>query len=244
MEKSKLPFKSRILGTIEVKPIGIYEHAEHAGFGIRALAFILDYLFIFIVSLCFGLIVRVFQIPWIFQWSEKYDTLYVWILIVFYFTIFTSIYSATPGKLICGLKVIEFNGYSPIGFLKAFSRSFCYLISSFIFGLGFWWVIWDRHKQAWHDKIVQTRVIKTKKKAEKITDLSEKTKIDSKVVVPESPVKLPVGHSCPRCNQKFASEKYCPNCGEKIIHSCSGCGTEVEPSQSFCSGCGAQMECV
>jgi len=37
-------------------------------------------------------------------------------------------------------------------------------ISSLFFGLGYFWAIWDKDRQAWHDKIAGTYVLETKMK--------------------------------------------------------------------------------
>jgi uncharacterized RDD family membrane protein YckC len=50
----------------------------------------------------------------------------------------------------------------PIGFWRALLRNlFAAFISGPLFGLGFLWVIWDPAKQAWHDKVFGTYVVKT-----------------------------------------------------------------------------------
>jgi len=64
-----------------------------------------------------------------------------------------------PGKCCGGLKVVRVNG-EPLGFARALLRWAGYLPSSLVFGLGFLWIAWDRNKQAWHDKIAGTRVIR------------------------------------------------------------------------------------
>lgn len=81
------------------------------------------------------------------------------IVTIVYFTYFHGSVGQTPGKMLCGLKVVRVNG-EPLGYARAFLRWVGYLPSSLIFGLGFLWIAWDRHKQAWHDKIAGTHVIR------------------------------------------------------------------------------------
>ena len=81
------------------------------------------------------------------------------IITIAYYTYFHGSTGQTPGKMICRLKVVCLNG-EPLGYGKAFLRWIGYIISSFIFCLGFLWAAWDKNKQAWHDKIVGTYVIR------------------------------------------------------------------------------------
>jgi len=81
------------------------------------------------------------------------------IITILYFTYFHGSIGQTPGKMLCGLKVVRVNG-EPLGFARALLRWAGYLPSSLVFGLGFLWIAWDRNKQAWHDKIAGTRVIR------------------------------------------------------------------------------------
>jgi uncharacterized RDD family membrane protein YckC len=82
-------------------------------------------------------------------------------LFLLYFTLLTGEGGQTLGKKILGIRVVRTDG-SPITYSRAFLRAFGYSISTFFFTfLGFLWAAWDRKKQAWHDKIADTVVIKT-----------------------------------------------------------------------------------
>ena len=81
------------------------------------------------------------------------------IVSIAYYTFFHGNTGQTPGKMICRLKVVRTNG-EPLGYGKAFLRWIGYIVSWFAFALGFLWVIFDRQKQAWHDKIAGTYVLK------------------------------------------------------------------------------------
>ena len=76
-----------------------------------------------------------------------------------YFTVFHGIAGRTPGKMLLGLRVIQTSG-DPITTGIAFLRWVGYLISGPLFGLGFLWVAFDGRKQGWHDKIAATLVIR------------------------------------------------------------------------------------
>jgi uncharacterized RDD family membrane protein YckC len=67
----------------------------------------------------------------------------------------------TPGKSLMHIRVVKVDG-SPITASDAVVRSIGYAINSipFLFGLGWWWALFDNHYQGWHDKLANTYVIK------------------------------------------------------------------------------------
>ena len=81
------------------------------------------------------------------------------VITVVYYTFFHGSTGQTPGKMICGLKVVQLNG-APLGYGKALLRWVGYLVSGFALYLGYLWAAWDSNKQAWHDKIAGTYVIR------------------------------------------------------------------------------------
>ncbi len=135
---------------------------KYAGFWIRALAIFLDWVALMIIGAIFfgkevtkmGATETGFEIGFNYEgWSALIPLLYA--------PVFWIWKSATPGKLICGLKIIETDG-KKLSPLKSIIRFFSY-IPSFIFFLGFFWAGFDKHKQAWHDKIAKTYVIHYRK---------------------------------------------------------------------------------
>ena len=66
---------------------------------------------------------------------------------------------ATPGKKICGIKVIDMNRGGPIGYGRAFIRLLMRIISGAVFYLGYLWMLWDKEKQCWHDKVANDVVV-------------------------------------------------------------------------------------
>ena len=69
--------------------------------------------------------------------------------------------SATPGKMLLRLKIVDAESGGRPSTLCCVIRYFAYLVAMIPFGLGFMWVGWDERKQGWHDKIAGTLVIKT-----------------------------------------------------------------------------------
>jgi uncharacterized RDD family membrane protein YckC len=66
----------------------------------------------------------------------------------------------TPGGSIMGLKIVRTDG-APVGFATMFLRNIIgKLVSGTFAGIGYFWAIWDKDAQAWHDKIAGTVVLK------------------------------------------------------------------------------------
>ena len=61
-----------------------------------------------------------------------------------------------------GIKIIRVDG-QPINFAVALVRSLSSFFSAVVLFLGFFWAGWDKDKQAWHDKIAGTIVVKLPK---------------------------------------------------------------------------------
>lgn len=67
----------------------------------------------------------------------------------------------TPGKLLLGLQVVHHQTGEIPGFGKMFLREIVgRFISGLFFGVGYFWAIFDKNGQAWHDKIAGTVVLK------------------------------------------------------------------------------------
>jgi uncharacterized RDD family membrane protein YckC len=72
-----------------------------------------------------------------------------------YFALFTIFGGSTPGMMLCGLRVVTFDGGIPTSRQMAW-RSFGYLISAGTFFLGFAWALWDDDQLCWQDRISRT----------------------------------------------------------------------------------------
>jgi uncharacterized RDD family membrane protein YckC len=65
----------------------------------------------------------------------------------------------TVGKRALRIRVIDFRAGGPIGYGRGFLRNIAKLLSGFVFGLGYLWMLWDSEKQTWHDKLATTVVV-------------------------------------------------------------------------------------
>lgn len=88
-------------------------------------------------------------------------TIYVFMIpfiIVLYYVMFWSLTGRTIGKWFMGLKVIGLNGRPPtIG--RSLLRVIGYGLSAIVFWAGYFWVIVDEERQAWHDHMARTWVV-------------------------------------------------------------------------------------
>ena len=67
----------------------------------------------------------------------------------------------TVGKRAMSIRVIDFAGGGPIGPGRALIRYIGRLVSAIPCGLGYFWMLWDKEKQTWHDKLATTVVVPT-----------------------------------------------------------------------------------
>ena len=76
-----------------------------------------------------------------------------------YEVLFIGRYGATPGKMACGLKVVQADG-GRVGYARALARYFSTWVSSLTLGIGFVMAGFDDEKRTLHDRICDTRVVK------------------------------------------------------------------------------------
>ncbi len=147
-------------------------HGQPAGFFSRLEAFIIDLFVILIASLgavwMAGLILRFFVRPF-FDLNIRpilYLPVVASVVIVAYFLFFWALLGFTPGKFLLGLKIVRQDGRK-LGLGRAIIRFIGYWISAIPLFLGFIWIIFDRRREGWHDKLANTHVIYTWEKKQK-----------------------------------------------------------------------------
>ena len=72
---------------------------------------------------------------------------------------FWTLKSTTLGGIICQLRLVRVDG-ARVSFPDALVRGLTGIFSLAVFGLGFLWILRDPDKQAWHDRVAGTYVVK------------------------------------------------------------------------------------
>ena len=67
---------------------------------------------------------------------------------------------ATFGKMTMDIKVVDASG-KRMTFSKSLARNLCKILSKIPLWLGFIWILFDKRKQSWHDKLSKTYVVDT-----------------------------------------------------------------------------------
>lgn len=120
-----------------------------AGFGLRLVAVIID-----------GVILAIVQLIVLGISNESTAQAVGLVLSLAYFTYFEGSASGqTIGKKAVGIRVIDFGGGGSIGYGRALIRWVGRIVSSLIIFLGYLWMLWDKEKQTWHDKMANTVVV-------------------------------------------------------------------------------------
>ena len=122
---------------------GVEALLPRAGFWIRMVALLIDAVLIGVVTQMHGMMLFVLAGYGAVLWKFK---------------------GATLGGIIFGLKVVRLDS-RPVDWPTAIVRALGCFISLVILGLGFIWIAFDRDRQAWHDKIAGTVVVRLPKAA-------------------------------------------------------------------------------
>jgi uncharacterized RDD family membrane protein YckC len=149
-----------------------YLGGGYAGFASRVLAFSID-LFALIMALVVGWvfvrgIVSIFSLDRLFQsllGTSGYGMLRVvgsaglgTLVACLYWIFGWTFLGGTVGKIVMGMRVVGPGG-SRVGFWRSLRRVIGYFISAFALGLGFLWVIVNKRRHSWADKLAGTSVI-------------------------------------------------------------------------------------
>lgn len=81
-------------------------------------------------------------------------------VLAIYATICWHFWAATPGKIICRLKIIDAKTGGKMGDWQSILRLLGYFLSGAVLGLGFFWIGIDKKRRGWHDLLAGTEVVK------------------------------------------------------------------------------------
>ncbi len=136
------------------------KEVKYAGFWSRFLATIIDSIWLY------GII---YTLLWILLGESMFDAdasytitqfTFEWLIPLVVVMAFWITKSATPGKMILKMKIVDAETYEKVSGIRLFIRYLAYFASIIPLFLGFLWIAWDKKKQGWHDKIAKTVIIK------------------------------------------------------------------------------------
>lgn len=144
---------------------------EHAGFGSRFFAWLIDGIMIGILgAICAGCTFGVATLAalgedsllgWLLGLGVFFMILVVTFFQFVYFGYFWSRDGQSLGMKMLSMKVVRRHSDELCSFWRAgFRGSIGYWISGLVFSLGYLWALIDANKETWHDKIFDTWVVK------------------------------------------------------------------------------------
>ncbi|MET3683069.1 putative RDD family membrane protein YckC/RNA polymerase subunit RPABC4/transcription elongation factor Spt4 [Alkalibacillus flavidus] len=143
----------------------------YAGFWLRTVAYLLDGIILAIPMFLIGSIIVVLMMssdPYSAPSDEAFAAFETWAFLIglVFNALYTGIFhaskwQATPGKKMIGIKVTDMNG-NRISFARGFGRGLALNLSAFTLYIGFMMAGFTSKKQALHDMIARTLVIRSR----------------------------------------------------------------------------------
>lgn len=136
---------------------------EYAGFWARTAATLIDTLLL--VMITWPILYAIYGPQYLDgnMGITPIQVLVEWLFPIAATVIFWVTKSATPGKMALSLKVLDERTGSALTVGQSLGRYLGYIVSIIPLGLGILWVAWDSKKQAFHDKLASTVVVKDKR---------------------------------------------------------------------------------
>jgi uncharacterized RDD family membrane protein YckC len=122
---------------------------RRASFGRRFIAYLIDVILIGVIG---AILVAIFD-------TAVGYTLDILIGIAYFAYLEGGPKGQTLGKMALGIRVIDFSTGGPIGYGRGAVRYLARILSAIVIFLGYLWMLWDKEKQTWHDKIAKTVVV-------------------------------------------------------------------------------------
>lgn len=145
-----------------------YNLQATASIGRRFMAYILDVFPLFVLIVLFAKNILQLNILdqslqktnperyYLIQNTVRYTLFGLWILISFLLE--CSIWQGSWGKRILGIKVV--NGYGEaLTMAQSLQRNGVKILSMLCFGIGFFWILFNKNRSGWYDLVAKTKVI-------------------------------------------------------------------------------------
>ena len=137
---------------------------DYAGFWIRLGAVAIDWFIIWIFNMILFIPLGIFMPasgdnPFVALSFMPVIMLLQYAIPAVYDTWFVGKYGATPGKMVCNLKIVVADG-TPVSYSRSLGRHFAKWLSSIILGIGFLMAAFDDERRTLHDRICETRVVR------------------------------------------------------------------------------------
>ena len=133
---------------------------NYAGFWVRVIASLIDSLLI--VAITLPIVYNIYG-PAYFESTTLIlgpaDFIITWVFPAIAVILFWVYRSATPGKMLLGLKIVDAKSYRKPSTSQFVLRYVGYFVATIPLLLGIIWVAFDERKQGWHDKMANTVVI-------------------------------------------------------------------------------------
>jgi uncharacterized RDD family membrane protein YckC len=137
----------------------VVSYISYAGFVRRLIAFLLDRIVLRVLLLTLLGYSLFMDLTSLNMLALGRDFALVELILMGYFVICeSSSWQGTLGKRALGMKVVS-ESYQRISAADAIIRYLSKYLSFMFLCLGYIWIIFDSHKQGWHDKIARTYVI-------------------------------------------------------------------------------------
>ncbi len=141
-----------------------HRQIEYAGFWRRLLGFSLDTLMVSSITSAISL--ALIGPEYLLQLQQ--DSLFAsdWRIIIveqglpaIWAIGFWMLWMATPGKLLMDCQIVDADSHGRARNRQLVIRYLAYILSALPLGLGFLWILFDKRKQGWHDKLANTVVM-------------------------------------------------------------------------------------
>jgi uncharacterized RDD family membrane protein YckC len=141
------------------------DSAEYAGFWIRTVASVIDTVLVTVLTV--PLLLAIYGWDYFDPgrsgvFAGTADFLLSWVLPSVAVIVFWIYRSATPGKMMLSLRIVDARSGAAPGPGQSIGRYFGYFVSIIPMFMGLIWVAFDPRKQGWHDKLAGTVVLRSR----------------------------------------------------------------------------------